>query len=557
MSAAASKAPPVTASVAARPLPASAVATKSSRHLLLQWMPLVVILVAQATLSARLLSAYSASSDESLYIYSGHQLIYELWHGGGSPHYEEWLSGAPVLYPLLAALADHLGGLVEVRLMSMSFMLTATALLYATARRLFGYWPAIAAAGLFAGLGVTQALGVLATYDALSLLLTAFAVYCAVRAVDGADNVRFLLLIAPALVLANWVKYASVLFDPVVLGLAALLLRREGWPRVCQRAMVLGTALAVLLGGTVYLAGSAYWHGITFTTLARKSGAQPAFGVTHTEPARAIVLLSWDLIGLILALGGLALMVALPLRRERSNLLVLALLFLAGILVTAENLHLHNDQSLSKHDDFGVWFTCIAAGYALARGAELTRRLDIRMSIATVAIAATAWSGSHYSERTTPGDQRSDTDLTAFAVLRPYLAKPNGRFLIGGLADYRMLYDNNLTIPWWRFIDDEYVKYPVPGRGGDWHGQVRGLACGGAGQHAPGPTCMYLEGPPGYRAAIRTHSFAVISMIGGHGTTQDAAIERVVEHTPGYVQLTQLGGAPTWIYAPAYPKRHK
>ena len=65
---------------------------------------------------------------------------------------------------------------------------------------------------------------------------------------------------------------------------------------------------------------------------------------------------------------------------------------------------------------------------------------------------------------------------------------------------------------------------------------------------------MYLEGPPGYRAAIRTHSFAVISMIGGHGTTQDAAIERVVEHTPGYVQLAQMGGAPTWIYAPAYPR---
>jgi hypothetical protein len=108
VSRAASKPPPVTASVAARPLPASAVATKSSRHWLLQWMPLVVILVAQATLSARLLSAYSASSDESLYIYSGHQLIYELWHGGGSPYYEEWLSGAPVLYPLLAALADHL-----------------------------------------------------------------------------------------------------------------------------------------------------------------------------------------------------------------------------------------------------------------------------------------------------------------------------------------------------------------------------------------------------------------------------------------------------------------
>jgi hypothetical protein len=520
------------------------------------WVPLAVILVAQAGLSARLLHVYPASTDESLYIYSGHQLIHEMWHGGGSPYYEDWLSGAPILYPVLAALADHLGGLIEVRLMSTCFMLVATALLYGTARRLFGYWPAVAAAGLFAGLGVTQGLGVLATYDALALLLTALAAYCAVRAAEKGATIRWLLLVVPVLVLANWVKYASVLFDPIVLGLAALLLSRAGWAQVRQRAIALGVTMTALLGVTVYLAGSAYWHGITYTTIARKSGAQAQFGLTGTESARAIVLSSWDLIGLILALGSLALIVALPRQRERRNLLILAILLIAGTLVTVENIHLHNDQSLSKHDDFGVWFTCIAAGYALARSAELTRRLPVRLSVATVAVLATAWIGGHYSAHPTAGDQSSsDTSLAAFAVLRPYLAIPKGRFLLGGLADYRMLYDNHLTVPWWQFTDDEYVKYPIPGRGGDWHGQASGLACGATGLHAPGPACMYLEGPSGYRAAIRAHSFDLISMIGGHGTSQDNVIEETVEHTPGYVLLTRLGGAPTWIYAPDY-KEH-
>ena len=41
-------------------------------------------------------------------------------------------------------------------------------------------------------------------------------------------------------------------------------------------------------------------------------------------------------------------------------------------------------------------------------------------------------------------------------------------------------------------------------------------------------------------------------MVGAHGTLQDAEIEQAVEHTPGYSLLTTVGGAPTWVYAPAY-----
>lgn len=49
-------------------------------------LPLVVILGVQVVLSSRLLHIFSAASgDESLYIYAGHQEIYELFHGGGAP----------------------------------------------------------------------------------------------------------------------------------------------------------------------------------------------------------------------------------------------------------------------------------------------------------------------------------------------------------------------------------------------------------------------------------------------------------------------------------------
>jgi Dolichyl-phosphate-mannose-protein mannosyltransferase len=516
--------------------------------------PLLVILAMQAVLTARLLRIYPASSDESLYIYSGHQLIHELWHGGGSPFYETWLSGAPDLYPIMAAILDHIGGLYLVREASMAFMTASTCLLYATTQRIFGYWPAVAAAGVFASLGVTQDLGVLATYDALSLLLMALAAYCVVRA-TGPGGTKWLLLTVPILALANWVKYASLLFDPVVIGLGALLLlRREGWRRVGGRAAALSVAIAVALGSTVYLAGSAYVDGIMYTTLNRQSGAQQAFGLVQTDSARTILTSSWSLIGIVIALGTLALIMTLPLRHERGYLPVLVVLVVAGMMVTAEGLHLRTDQSMSKHDDFGIWFTSIAAGYALARAAELTPRWPVKLSVGALALAAVAWSGVHYSDNATDGDQsRSDTDMAAFTTLRSYLALPGGRFLLGGLADYRMLYDNRLPVPWWQFTDDEYVKYPLPGRGGDWHGQADGLVCGAPGQPVLSAACVYLEGISGYQAAIHAHAFAVVSMLGGHGTYQDSAILAALRSTPGYVLLTTLGGAPTYIYAPDYP----
>ena len=91
--------------------------------MVLYWLPLAVILAVQTVLSARLIPLSIATGDESLYIYSGHQLIYEMWHGGGSPYYETFFSGSPYLYPVMAAVIDHVGGLAAVRLASLFFML--------------------------------------------------------------------------------------------------------------------------------------------------------------------------------------------------------------------------------------------------------------------------------------------------------------------------------------------------------------------------------------------------------------------------------------------------
>jgi hypothetical protein len=524
--------------------PVAGVHASRSNSRVLDWLPLAVILAVQAVLSARLIPRSIATGDESLYIYTGHQLIHELWHGGGSPYYETFFSGAPVLYPVLAAMIDHVGGLVAVRLASLFFMLVSTALLYATGRRIFGYWPAVTAAGLFAGLGITQALGALATYDALSLMLTAAAAYCAVRAgSNDTQATRWLALVPLALLAANAVKYASVLFDPVVFGLAALLISYQGSKRAAQRFAVLSTATLLLIILAVYLGGSAYFKGIAFTTLARKTGTQVIISDTYA-PTHAIILSWWGWAGATLVIGVLALLISVLVFRERRNAAVLAVLLSASILVIAEYVHLHALTSFSKHADFGAWFTCIACGYALARAAELTRRLYMKLPLVAIALTAAIFVGVYYSDSGIGGSVQ-DSHLNV--LLKPYLELKNGRYLLGGLVDTQMIYTEHINIAWYQYVDDNYIKYPIPGRGGDSHGQATGLAC-----TRLKPGCMYLEGIAGYQAAIRSHWFALISMAGSRGTLQDAEIEQAVVGTPGYVLLTTVGGAPTWIYPPAY-----
>ena len=133
-----------------------------------------------------------------------------------------YFSGAPVIYPPLGALADSVGGLAGARVLSLVFMLGATALLWGTAGRLFGRRAAFFAAALFAVLGPTLHLGAFATYDALSVLLVALAAWCVVRAGDRGEATGWMVAAGVALALANAAAYSSVLFDLVVLALALL-----------------------------------------------------------------------------------------------------------------------------------------------------------------------------------------------------------------------------------------------------------------------------------------------------------------------------------------------
>lgn len=511
----------------------------------LRWLPLAVIVVAQALLCARLIPTSYASGDEGRYIYAGHQLIYELWHGGGSPYYENYFSGAPVIYPVLAAMADSVGGLTAVCLMSTVFMAVVTTMLFMVTRELFGYWSAIFASGLFAGLGLTQDLGALATYDAMSLMLISIAAYAAVRA-GGTGQTRWLLTIPAILFLANATKYLTIIFDPFVIALASW--QVSGWKALLKRITALGLATLTLDALGLFLAGVAYVRGLLFSTLARKAGTAAVFAAVKV--ANPIIIGdTWKWIGPILGAAVLALLIAVFSKRDAKTITILGLLIVAGMIVTVEGLHLHTVESMRKHDDFSAWFACAANGSMVPR--LRVRNLLSRAAPVLIACAVAA-SGGYYSltARSTYEAGGSPSTLQIASTLWPYLTLPNGRFLLGGLASEQLVYVGGLKIPWYQLTDDLYIKYPIPGRGGDTHGQTSGRAC-----FRLRPGCMYLEGIAGYRAAIRSHYFDLITMFGGHGIRQDALIEQAVQDTPGYVLVAIVAGAPTWIYAPAY--RHR
>ena len=432
---------------------------------------------------------------------------------------------------------DSLGGLILVRLASCVLMLAANWLLYATTRRLFGYWPAVTAAALWAALGITQGLAAYATFDAPSLLLMATAAYCAIRADD--DN-KWLLALPCTILAANSLKYASVIFDPVVICLAALTLKSVDWRRVVYRLITLTAVISVIAVIFELLAGTAYIHGIMFTTIARKTGT----GVLNLNPARtsAIVMFTWERSR---ADTGNRLRSDSPSRGYPPRAPLSSIASLVLDRWGTGNLGSHPPPgftSVNKHDDFGIWFTAMAGGYALARGAELVTNRYVRAALFVPALTAVPFAFHLYSNGK-PID--ISANMTGVNQIIPYLqAESQNNYLLGGRLDDVALYDYHLAVPWWRITNDNYVKYPIPGRGGNASASVPGQIC-----ITVQPMCTYLQGPAAARAAIQAHWFAVVSFVGENHLAIDQVELDAVRSTPGYYLVSTLGGD-TYIYAP-------
>lgn len=338
---------------------------------------LPLILCCQLALTIPWLLNRSVYGDEALYTWAGHIEVSRWLQGRAAPPFGKFFSGLPTLYPPLAALT---GSLVGARLISTFFALLATAMLYLAIRRLCGQASALAGCCLFVAIYPTMHVGSYATYDAMALGFLGMAGYFAVRAAD--DERQWPLLCALAMLLANTAKYATVIYDPVIIGICAF--RGKG-----IRPWLETTAWWAAGGcGLLFLVGKPYIGGIEATTLSRTQGVTPMTDILWAG-------FKWEWAVLVPAVA----VAVWKLARHQwgKDLGLTAVLAGATLLAPLGEARLHTEVSLNKHIAFGAWFGAIAAGYGIG-SLLIWLRADahrlVFMSAAASAIATVGIAGA-------------------------------------------------------------------------------------------------------------------------------------------------------------------
>lgn len=348
--------------------------------------PLLCVLGLQAILT--LVPSNTAFQDEALYLYAGHRLIDLARYG--TPTYEVYsvyFSGAPGLYPVMAAAVDSIGGLAAARAMSLVFAMAITALLYGTTRELFDRRAAVIAAAIFAVTEPILFIGHLATYDAAALLFTACAAWIVVR---WPTQTAPVVVAGAALAVSFFMKYAVALYFPPVAALCLLAAAPLIGPlRACGRAALLTVAAAAPIVGILYVQRP-LWAGLRVTTTERAEG---------TNSAAEVVLSALQLVGLpvlIAAIGGLLyaagrVTVDRPLPATPYRVLLAVVLVATACAAPAQQALMHTTVSLHKHVGFGLWFAVPLAGVALS---GLLRTPTFRGLVLVLTVCLTvAWSG--------------------------------------------------------------------------------------------------------------------------------------------------------------------
>jgi hypothetical protein len=476
--------------------------TRVSRFLLL------CILALQALMSLRLHN--TAYFDEAQYLYSGHLELEHLLHGSplqGS--FTSVYSGSPVLYPVLAAAVDQLGGLTAARLLSLAEMLSVTALLYSLTRRLFNERIALCAALLFCVTEPAIFLGNFATYDATSLFLLALAAWIMVR--TAAFRWPVFLLAAPAAALAVGVKYAALLFVPTIAVLPLL----AYWPLRSRRVLLYPLGFAAAVGGLLYgglrLGGHAYVAAISSTTTNRAHGATPVMTLLR-ETAE------WGGVIFLLALIGTAAYVR-RVRTEPDEVIAPAgsrfrrlclgvILTGTALLAPAYQAHLHTDISFQKHVGFGLFFAAPIAGLGLARLlGDHFRRPHIAVGIWCVALVLGVVQASQLYQSWPNSTQLVQT-------FSRYLT-PHGRYLAEepSVPIYYLLGHKDARPS--QFSSTFYISYRTS----------KGVR---------------LTGTKGYTAAIKAGYFHIVAYYGDTTPGVDAALGRALADSHAYYLAAQI-----------------
>jgi Dolichyl-phosphate-mannose-protein mannosyltransferase len=378
------------------------------------WMPLVCAV--QIGLALRHGTNANAFEDEGLYVYTGHRVIAHLLHGAFlADHPGAYFSGAPGLYPVLAAMADSVGGLAAARGVSLFFAVVATLATFGLGSRLFGKAAGIIGAASFVLCGSVIYLSHFATYDSMMMALVAVAAWLGVRSAQR-DGFAWAPAVALLLALAFLTKYAGAVYAPIVITLAVVV----GWPLYGWKAVRRGL---FGLGSTIVIAFSAIelWGrsmvaGIESTT-SNRVAMSPA-PATFLAKEIAIWVGPWLLLAVI---GGLF--------RLRKQWVIVGLLLGGAVAGPVDQIRIGESMSLAKHVAFGMVFAAPLIGDLFARGLRKPlpgRTITVLATVVT--LGALSLSGLHYSRQFLTGWVN---DAPLRPVLSSAIASEPGKKILG------------------------------------------------------------------------------------------------------------------------------
>ncbi|BCW21101.1 hypothetical protein NtRootA9_38090 [Arthrobacter sp. NtRootA9] len=409
------------------------------RPLARSWMrhvPLGLVLLIQALVSLRL--SNTVHRDEGLYIWTGYRMT-ENWING-TPLYDDparYFSGAPALYPFIASVLDRVGGLEMVRLLSLAFMLAATASLYYVAKRLFQPKAAFWAAASFAIAGPTTFLGHFATFDAMALSLLALAMAAGVKGVLTRQFV-WAPVVGLLLTVAVVSKYAALMFVPFVLAVIWMS-SQERW-RTTKFAGAAGLLSGLILTILAFTVGSAALEGLAATTTERNVINAATWQDVAFMTMRSI----WPYLLVVPVAAGY---IAWKLRRP----LLAAVLLMAMLAPAIYQAYIGESVSLEKHLGFGLLFGSLAVG-ALLSGRILhpARRLLSVGVITVLVIAGLAESNRLFGSWS---NSKQLSDIMAYS----WEATPYMRTLgdVGEPMRYRFMHDTEV----WQFTTTDWIYY--------------------------------------------------------------------------------------------------
>ena len=469
---------------------------------------LLGILLGQAALTVRVRN--TVYQDEAAYLMAGRLELLHLLHGTpiaqyGFPYY---FSGAPVLYPMLGAIGNSIGGLAGARAISLLAMLGATALLYSMTRLLFNERIGLYAAALFAFTEGTLYMGNLATYDASAVFLLALASWIVVRTASWHGSAY--LLATPVAALAVATKYAALAFVLPIPVLAALAALPYHGRRALLRPVAFVAGTTAISYVVVLRAGSAYWQGITSTTLSRAQGYDQPSVIEHDFVLWGALPFAMAVIGVVAyavraptspaddlaPAGG-------PLRRTALGVTLAG----SALIAPLHQMQIHDATAFQKHVGFGLLFAAPMAGVALARilGIRHHGHRGLRIVVAVAVFAGSAVLGIKQAAVTESWWPRSSQMAK---VMARYL-RPGARYLVEApqVAAYDLM--NHSDAQFSQFYSTYTISY-MNGKG------------------------KTITGNPGYTAAIRDGYFEFVEYNFINTPSLDALLAKTLQASREY-----------------------